>query len=73
MDGFPYIGRMLVIIGIIIILFGFILIFAGKIPLMGRLPGDIAIKKGNVIFYFPLVTCIIISLIVTLILYLLRR
>jgi phosphatidylglycerophosphate synthase len=73
MEGLPYIGRMLVILGIIIILLGFILIVAGNIPWMGRWRGAITIKKDNFIFAFPIVTCIIISLIVTVILYLLRR
>ncbi len=73
MEGFSLIGRMFIVIGIIIILMGCILIFASKFSWIGRLPGDITIKKGHFIFAFPIVTCIIISIIVTLILYLLRR
>lgn len=73
MDGLPYIGKMLIVMGFIIILLGILFIFADKIPLIGKLPGDITIKKGNVTFYVPIVTCLIISFILTLILYLSRR
>ncbi|MGH7770014.1 MAG: DUF2905 domain-containing protein [Candidatus Binatia bacterium] len=44
-----------------------------KIPWLGRLPGDIYINRGNFTFYFPLTTCILLSLIITLVLYLFRR
>jgi hypothetical protein len=52
---------------------GLIFIFGSKVPGLGRLPGDIFIKKENVTFFFPIVTCILISIIVTLILSLFRR
>jgi hypothetical protein len=67
------IGKLLLYFGLFIAIIGLILIFAGKIPFLGRLPGDIVIKKGNFTFYFPLATCILLSLIITLILFLLRR
>ncbi|MEW5806034.1 MAG: DUF2905 domain-containing protein [Acidobacteriota bacterium] len=63
----------MILIGSIIILFGLILLLFGKIPYLGKLPGDILIKKGNFTIYFPIVTCIIISLILTILIYLLRR
>ena len=65
---FTSIGKVLVIIGAIIILIGIIVIYAHKIPYIGRLPGDIYIKRDNFVFYFPLTTCILISAVVYLIL-----
>lgn len=62
------IGKVLVILGAIIILIGIVIIYAHKIPYIGRLPGDIYIKRDNFVFYFPLTTCILISAIVYLIL-----
>jgi uncharacterized membrane protein len=66
-------GRMLIVLGIIIIAVGLILLFAPKIPHIGRLPGDIYVKKDSFTFYFPLTTCVIISLILTLIFWIFRR
>ena len=66
-------GRMLVVLGIVITLLGLLLMFWGKIPILGKLPGDIVIKKGNFVFYFPLATSILISVILTLIFYLISR
>jgi hypothetical protein len=67
------IGKLLLILGIILSIMGLIFIFGSKVPGLGRLPGDIFIKKENVTFFFPIVTCILISIIVTLILSLFRR
>jgi hypothetical protein len=67
------IGKLLLILGIILSIMGLIFIFGSKVPGLGRLPGDIFIKKGNITFFFPIVTCILISIIVTLILSLFRR
>ena len=66
-------GKLLLILGIILSIMGLIFIFGSKVPGLGRLPGDIFIKKGNITFFFPIVTCILISIIVTLILSLFRR
>jgi hypothetical protein len=66
-------GRFLIFIGVILVAVGAVLLLAPKIPWLGRLPGDISFKRGNVSFYFPLGTCILISIILTLILYLWRR
>jgi len=66
-------GKSLIIFGLIIIVFGIIITFAGKIPWLGRLPGDIQIKKENFAFYFPLATCMLVSVIVSLLLWLLKR
>jgi hypothetical protein len=66
-------GKLLLILGIILSIMGLIFIFGSKVSGLGRLPGDIFIKKGNLTFFFPIVTCILISIIVTLILSLFRR
>lgn len=66
-------GKMLIGIGIVLILIGMIMTVGPKIPWIGRLPGDIAIQRDNFSFYFPLTTCIIISILLTLLFYLFRR
>ncbi len=66
-------GKILIITGIVILIFGIILTFSGKIPFLGKLPGDIVIKKKNFTVYFPIATSILLSIILTLILYFLRR
>jgi len=72
-DGIQYIGRFLIILGIVVIAIGSLLLLAGKIPWIGRLPGDIMVQKKNFTFYFPLATSILLSLLLTLIFWLLRR
>jgi len=69
------IGRVLIILGIVLLLLGLILTYSHLFPFsrIGRLPGDISFKKGSFSFYFPLTTCIVLSLILTLILYLFRK
>ena len=62
--------KMLIMTGIILILIGVSIHFLGKIPGFGRLPGDILIKKENFTFFFPLTTCILISIILSLIFFL---
>ena len=67
-------GRMLVFVGGLILVLGLILIFAGKLHLpIGRLPGDIIYRGKNTTFYFPLVTCIVLSVILSLVLYVVNR
>jgi hypothetical protein len=72
-DGIQYIGRFLIILGIVISAVGGILLISGKIPWLGRLPGDIIIQKKNFSFYFPLATSILLSVILTFIFWLIRR
>ncbi len=67
------IGKFLILVGIITIIIGLILMLTGKIPLIGRLPGDIVIERKNFVFYFPLATSILLSIIISLIFYLLSR
>jgi hypothetical protein len=66
-------GKALIVFGLIITVLGIIVTFAGKVPWLGRLPGDIYIKKENFTFYFPLATGVLLSVIVSLILWLLRK
>ncbi|MFH1675001.1 MAG: DUF2905 domain-containing protein [Pseudomonadota bacterium] len=69
----PNIGKLLIFAGIVIVGVGILLVLGPKIPWLGRLPGDIIIEKKNFKFYFPITTSIIISVILSLILYLLRK
>ena len=66
-------GRTLIYLGVFLIVIGLILALGGKLSWFGHLPGDIYIQRERFTFYFPLTTCIIISLIITLVLYLFRR
>ncbi len=66
-------GKALIILGTIIVLLGILFVFAGKIPWLGRLPGDIYIKRDNFTFYFPLATSIILSIIISLLFWILKR
>jgi len=59
------IGKILIVMGIVIVGFGCLLLLSKYVPWLGKLPGDIHIKKDNFSFYFPVVTCIIISIILT--------
>jgi uncharacterized protein HemY len=73
MNEFQTLGKILVVGGIVLLVVGLLLIFFGKIPYIGKLPGDITIKGKNYTIYFPLATSIIISIIISLILYLFRK
>jgi Protein of unknown function (DUF2905) len=67
-------GRMLVFIGGLLLVFGLFLILAGKVNLpIGRLPGDIVYRGKNTTFYFPLMTSILLSVILSLVLYVVNR
>ncbi len=68
-------GKMLVLMGLFIIFVGLLLIFAPKMkmPFLGRLPGDIYYQKGRFSFYFPIVTCILLSILLTIVLNLIFR
>jgi len=66
-------GKSLVIIGLIFIAIGIAIAFGPRIPFIGKLPGDIYIKKDNFTFYFPLATSVLISVIITFVMYLFRK
>jgi hypothetical protein len=67
------IGRLLLVFGLVLAAVGLVFIFADKIPFLGRLPGDILIRKKNVTIFFPLATMILISIVLTVILNLFFR
>jgi len=62
------IGKILILVGAFLAFFGLLLVFWQKIPLLGKLPGDILVQKGNLQFFFPIVTCLIISISLTIVL-----
>jgi len=63
-------GKMLLLFGLLMVLLGLVLLvaghFSGRVPWLGRLPGDIHIQRGDWTFYFPLATCLLISVVLTL-------
>ncbi len=69
----PDIGKLLVVVGGLIVLFGVLLIVGGRIPFLGRLPGDISFSRGNTHVYIPLMTGIVISVVLTVVLNLFFR
>ena len=69
---FSEFGKVLILFGLILVLMGLVFMAGGKLP-VGKLPGDIRIQRGNFHFYFPLATCILLSLILTLVLNLFLR
>ena len=66
-------GRLLIIFGLLIAGVGLVLVLGARLPWVGRLPGDIHIQRGNWTFYFPLATSLALSVVLTLILYLIGR
>jgi len=67
-------GRMLVFVGGLLLVLGVVLILAGKVNLpIGRLPGDIVVRGKNSTFYFPLMTSIVLSVILSLVLWVVNR
>ena len=73
MPGLEGIGKTLIIVGIVIAGLGLVLAFGGRIPLLGKLPGDILIRKDGISFYFPIVTLLLLSVLLTLIINLISR
>ena len=66
-------GKTLIYLGLLLVAIGLVLSLAGKLPWLGQLPGDISIERERFSFYFPLATCILISVIISLVLYFFRR
>jgi hypothetical protein len=62
-------GKILIFIGLLLAILGFVFIFGNKVPFIDRLPGDIAVERRNYSFYFPVTTCIIISVVISFILW----
>ena len=66
-------GKTLIYLGVIVVIIGLVVTYVGRIPWLGHLPGDIYIRRENFTFYFPLTTGLIISVILSLVLYFFRR
>ena len=67
-------GRMLIVAGLVLLAVGLAVTFADKLPLrLGRLPGDFEFRGRNSVFYFPLATSLLLSALLTLVLWLFRR
>ena len=67
-------GRLLILLGLVLVAAGVVLTLAGRLPIpFGRLPGDIRIQGKNSSFYFPVTTCLLISAVASLVMWLLRR
>ncbi len=73
MQPFEGLGRGLILLGVILVIVGGILLLWPKIPWIGKLPGDIFFKGEKFTFYFPITTCIIVSLLLTLFFAIFRR
>jgi uncharacterized protein HemY len=68
-----YIAKMIIFVGILITAIGVVFLFADKIPWLGKLPGDIYFQKKNFSLYFPITTCIILSILLSIVLYFLTK
>lgn len=66
-------AKMIILTGVILVVIGLVMLVIPKLPFLGKLPGDLLIKRKNVTLYFPLATSIIVSVIISLILYLLGK
>ncbi|MBI5419146.1 MAG: DUF2905 domain-containing protein [Deltaproteobacteria bacterium] len=66
-------GKLLIFLGLILVGAGILLFLTDKVPWLGRLPGDITIKRDNFTFYFPLATCLIVSVILSLVIWFFRK
>jgi hypothetical protein len=66
-------GKLLIIAGVVTIVIGALLMLSGKFPWIGRLPGDMIVQKKNFIFYFPIATSILLSIVLTIIFWLIGR
>ena len=66
-------ARVMILIGTVLIVISLVMLVVPRVPFLGKLPGDILIKKERFTFYFPLATSIVISIIISLILYLINK
>jgi hypothetical protein len=66
-------GKLLIVLGLALAALGLLLTFFDKIPLLGKLPGDLHIERDHFSFYFPLGTCLLLSLLLSLLVWLFRR
>ncbi len=73
MEDFTTIGRLLIIFGLVLAGLGLLLLLAGRVPGIGRLPGDIVIQTDNITCFFPLATMIVLSILLTVLLNVVAR
>ncbi len=73
MNPLPEFGKMILILGILFVVIGLLLMLGSKIPLLGKLPGDFVVRRGNFTLYFPLATSILLSIVLTLIFFIFRK
>ena len=69
----PGLGKLLIIVGVLLVIFGFSLVYLISIPWLGKLPGDILVKRDNFSFYLPITTCLVLSVIWTVVFHFLRK
>ena len=69
----PGLGKLLMTVGAVLVLVGLMVSLAGRIPWLGRLPGDILVRRENFTFYFPLASCLLVSALISLLFFLFRR
>ena len=67
------VGKLLIVLGGVTVVVGVLVLLAARIPWLGRLPGDIVVQRGPVTFYFPVVTSIVVSVVLTILLNLFLR
>lgn len=67
------VGKLLIVFGLVVAAVGILLLLAGRVPWLGRLPGDIYVQRGNWTFYFPLATSLLISVVLTLLFWVFGR
>jgi len=72
-EGVQHIGKVLIAAGAVLALIGLVMLLSGRIPWLGKLPGDILIERKNFTVYFPLATSILISILLTLLFWLFGR
>lgn len=66
-------GKLLIVLGLVLVALGLLITFFGRIPLLGKLPGDLRIERENFTVFFPLGSCLLISLLLSLLMWLFRR
>ena len=66
-------GRTLIFLGIALVVIGLLITFVGRFTPLGRLPGDIVVRRSNYTFYFPVVTSILLSIVLSLVMWFLQR
>ena len=71
--GVQSLGRLLLLIGVIVAVCGVLLMLAPKVPWLGRLPGDLVIERPGIHVYFPLTSCVVASIVISMVLWLIRK